>query len=571
MVFIVKGFVYAAVTPLWEGIDEPFHFAYIQSLTANRSFPVWGKSFLDADIAQSTAYAPLAPLMPQLVKGFQKLSYLDYWCLAPETRQQLNSKLRKLQASGETITPSTTPLYQAQHPPLYYLLCAPLYQLMDSRNLVEKVFAMRLYSVLIASGAVVAASLIGRQRGVLGTTLAVLAVSWPVLYVDVARVGNDSLGAALFAFLFAALIAYGTKQTRLRAACIGILLGLGLLTKAYFATAVPAIAAYVFLPAVFDRSRWKRALAAGFIIFLCAGAIGGWWYVRNYMLYGTFSGLQESIYFPSVGLLEKLRAALEVNWLFILKHLFVTFSWVSGWSFVHLPKGIYVVFLLLFGFATAGLARHLAAQQWRLRNIFRNDHALTAAFFLVFFFALGVAYHEINVKATVKVMGGPGGWYFYALVVPISYLLAAGMAAFAGDYGEDWGPSRRKGRRGISWENFLKWRWWFPCFAILFLIVELYGFAGILLPYYAGYAVPAADGWSVEAVDAARAHLADAVGRLLMDKPAALSPSVVAGGALLFITMYLGMIALWVVQSRTAGSFLELIPRKVVPAPPKCS
>jgi hypothetical protein len=518
--FLVKGFLYAAITPLWEGIDEPFHFAYIQSLAANKSLPVWGETFLDTDVAESTAYLPLPPLMPQLQHG-KKFSYLEYWQMQPEQRNELQKALSALQADTDEIAPSHARLYQVQHPPLYYLLCAPLYKLMDSSNLAAKVFALRLFSIFIAAFSVIAAALLSRRFGLAGTLMVMLLVLMPGVYVDVARVGNDSLGIAIFSFIFAAFCLYADRPSASKGILIGILLGLGLLTKAYFLTAIPATAVFFAFFFMKNRPCRRSILMHGCVAILCAIAIGGWWYARNYALYGTFSGLQESIYFPSVGLPARIRAALQVNWLLILKHLFVTFSWVSGWSFLHLPKPAYVIFILLFILAGGGLLKYLFDQKEHPLD----NHALLAAALLVGFFMLGVAYHEVNVKATVKIMGGPGGWYFYALAAAISYVFAFGITYL-----------------GRLWA-----RWSFLLLSAGLFLIELYGFFGILLPYYAGLARPATDGWGLER--STHLPIGQALARLLADKPPILSPSLIVIAFAFCIILYTGMTSAWMLMS----------------------
>ncbi|UCD56379.1 MAG: glycosyltransferase family 39 protein [Candidatus Hydrogenedentota bacterium] len=512
--FVIKSLVYIAVTPLWEGFDELFHFAYIQSLAATRSLPVWGETFIDADIAKSTAYVPLAGLMPQLAHGFEKLSYRDYWQVDEAERERFRKQLYQLKASSDRLTASSALLYQVQHPPLYYALCIPLYKAIDGRNIVDKVYALRVFSALLASVCVVAAALkAGERDSPLSPLLVGLVALWPCLYVDIARVGNDSLGIAIFSLISLAMIRYGAKRSVGRAVALGVLLGLGLLTKAYFLTAIPGIALFTTVLAFKYKDERKQILFDGCVTLLCAGAVGGWWYLRNYHLYGSFSGLQETMYFPSVGLSDRIRAIPEVSWVLVFKHLFTTFCWVSGWSFLHLPKPLYLVFAALFVIATVGLAKTILSKGKQKEELTKRTNAVVAAACLVIFFAVGVAYHEVNAFATVRVMGGPGGWYFYAIVVPISLLVSLGI----------WGTKPKFAHRS---------------FAVIFaatVMLEVYGFSFVLAPYYTGIAVPAADGWGVSFVETAIALFSrETLSRLLTNKPALLSSSSLASIAVLY-------------------------------------
>ena len=508
VMFVVKSLLYIAVTPLWEGFDELFHFAYVHSLAATNSLPVWGEAFVDSDIARSTAYVPLAQLMPQLTPGFEKLSYRDYWMLDEAKRQEFERNLRGLTASANRFEPSDVPLYQIQHPPLYYAMCAPLYLLMNDWSLTSKVHALRFFSALLASLCIIAAALTAKQSGATpaGYAFAGLVALWPCLYVDTARVGNDSLGVAVFSFVFLAMARYGTGRSARRAAALGVLLGIGLLTKAYFLTAIPAIVLFTIWSGFRAGDERKATLADTCLILACAGLVGGWWYLRNYHLYGTFSGLQETIQFPAVGILERIQAIFDVPWMLVLKNLFVTLCWVNGWSFLHLPKAMYLVFVCLFAVAIVGLVRSAYSSGGREANFSPGGRAISAALFLMAFFALGVAYHEVNAYATVRSLGGPGGWYFYALVVPMSLIVSLGI-------GQAWSRSTR------------------ACFIAAFAAVgavELYGFLMALAPYYTGIAVPSASGWGVDFIEGRMlVFSSQTLSRLGANKPYIFSPTII--------------------------------------------
>src|SRR5262249_17732630 len=72
---------------------------------------------------------------------------------------------------------------------------------------------------------------------------------------------------------------------------LGMVLGLGLLTKALFLPISVGIGAVLAARWWRDRSlRQARDLLA---VAAVASLIGGWWYVRNYILYGSFVGAND--------------------------------------------------------------------------------------------------------------------------------------------------------------------------------------------------------------------------------------------------------------------------------------
>ncbi len=523
--FVTKALLYISVTPMWEGFDELFHFAYVESLASTHSLPAWGETFIHSEIAESTAYLPLAGLMPRLVAGSEKLSHREYWAMDREKRESMKEKLFGLQASSEARSTSDVPLYQVQHPPLYYALCAIIYKVTDNMSLVSKVFILRLFSVLLASTCVIAAAFLLNETDIpFAPVFAGLVALLPGLYIDIGRVGNDSAGVALFAFLFLGMARFARNPSPGRVALVGVTLGAGLLTKAYFLTALPALALFSIFLAYTQRDRKRKFVQNMVAALLIAIAVGGWWYVRNYQLYGTFSGLQESLHFPTVGMAERAKAAFEISWTLVLKYLFVTFAWISGWSFIQLPKVAYVPFVILFLIALVGVARY--AIEWRTNRLRseRMSGVPEAAMLFVACFAIGIAYHRVNAYATVQHMGGPGGWYLYALVVPISFLLSLGI----------WSIDPKRAL------------WVFAAFFATIGAVEAYGLVFVLIPYYTGVAV-SANGWGVRVLEPWTGVLSpEILGRVAYTKPEAITPffiGVLAGLCCVFELAVLGLIA----------------------------
>jgi len=183
----------------------------------------------------------------------------------------------------------------------------------------------------------------------------------------------------------------------------------------------------------------------------------------------------------------------------------VTFCWCSGWSFVLLPKPVYLVFVALFGVAGIGLARIIKSRKSEEGAFAEQREPLTAAVCLLLFFIIGVAYHKINAYGTVRFMGGPGGWYFYAIVAPISFIIALGL-----------------------------WKTWPKCARCMFLVVfgavailEVYAVLMVLAPYYTGIAVPAVSGWGVTFVESWVLIFSQETAALLTaNTPRMLSPNV---------------------------------------------
>ena len=143
--------------------------------------------------------------------------------------------------------------------------------------------------------------------------------------------------------LFSALILWGLKGPADKtgwAIGMGVILGAGLLTKAYFLTAPVALI-------LFFRRRSVPAVAVG-------GVIGGWWYLRN-MLTGTFSGLNDSNTVQRVSSGEMLHRALGIPWLKATDTILFSHLYFGGWSSLSVRSWMYHVFYAVIFLAAAGV------------------------------------------------------------------------------------------------------------------------------------------------------------------------------------------------------------------------
>src|SRR5688572_29773968 len=118
--FLARGPLYLSVFPPLEGWDEYQHLAYIAHLDETGTMPVF-----DENTQVSPALRPLLAAIPQSPSGAEQLrdwgvvSYAEYW----------NSP--RVAASSDRRPPSPR-LYQAQQPPLAYLVALPLWRALNT-------------------------------------------------------------------------------------------------------------------------------------------------------------------------------------------------------------------------------------------------------------------------------------------------------------------------------------------------------------------------------------------------------------------------------------------------------
>ena len=235
VVYAVVEIQHVYVTPFPTGPDERAHLAYIESIALRGELPAMGES---------------------------------------------------VRTSGERIV---TP--EAQHPPLYHLLAAPVYRLFIGRGEHAAWVALRLFSALLGLVFVILCWLAARElpagplvRYGVPSFVALL----PAFNYETSTTNNDALAVALSGLIFLAIIRLLAKPPAAKHfLLLGVALGLAALTRPTTLTWWPA--ALLALYFVSRRPEWSRPRAARRValVILPFVVIVGWWWARSVLLYGT--------------------------------------------------------------------------------------------------------------------------------------------------------------------------------------------------------------------------------------------------------------------------------------------
>lgn len=443
--FLFRGWFYASMFPLWEGYDEFAHFGVIRAMTAKGILLVPRDQRGPRDVEESLKLAPV----PWEVRGWDvfrsSLTEEAYWGLQPEERREREARLRDMPPSWEREDAvGGISAYEALQPPLYYWLMAPALYVLKGSGLLAQVMLLRWIGVVIASLVVpltfeIALTVTQRESVALGCS-AVVAVM-PGFVTNVARVSNEPLAILLFTLLIClGLRILNRAPDAGSAVALGAVLGLGLLTKAYFLAAVPAVLLLVLYK---YQKAWVAALTA------CASAvvIAGWWYVRNVVTTRTLSGLAEPVMLRDRGTLAMLAAIPHIPWGHAVDVILVSHLYFCGWSSLTVRAWMYHVFFAIAMLAALGLIVQLRrpAVVW-----------LVGIYGL---FWLGQLYNVL-LQYLTKGLAGSMGWYMYALVACEVVLCAVAF-----------------GRCRVLAVALG---------AILFGLLDLYGMHWLAIPYYAG-------------------------------------------------------------------------------------
>jgi 4-amino-4-deoxy-L-arabinose transferase-like glycosyltransferase len=455
--FTVRLVFYCTTLPLWEGYDEWAHFAVVRHMAVRGEILVARQAPIPRDVEASLQLAAVPWEMRALPAP--SVTQDGYWTLGSAERERRERALRAMPAEwgGEDGAGAFT-AYEALQPPLYYWMMAPALRVCRGlgASLMGEVLTLRLLSALLASLVVPLVFLLGRQvwgdgRAALGCA-AVVAVM-PGLALDVARVGNDCLAVALFTLLTWLAVKMAREGVTPKLALwTGIVLGLGLLTKAYFLTAIPAIAAVLLYR--WWRARGARAstVARAVLLAVIGLLLAGWWYARNLRTTGTLSGLSESLALRGVGAGDMLRQAGGIDWVKAIDAIVFSHLYFGGWSSLTVRSWMYHVFYVAVLAAAVGLLR------------VRRGPAILTLLAVYLAFWCGQLYNVMLLYLS-KGLGGSMGWYMYAVVGAEVTLAVAGLRKLL--------PARAAG-------------WVAGGGAALFALLDLYTVHGVAIPYYTG-------------------------------------------------------------------------------------
>lgn len=364
LIFLIRGAFYCRLIPLWEGFDEWSHYAFLEQL---RLHPF---------------------VLPRITDP-----------ITEEIRRSVQTQPIRHEAADPML------LYEAKQPPLYYWILSIPNGILHALPIEDRVFWLRVLSVLIASLAIpfgyfIALELFGSRK--LALTVCALIASMPGLMIDIARIGNDALSVAIASWIIWLLL--GKKSPWL-----GLAFGAGLLTKAFF---------LAFVPLLILRRRFYSLAAAV--------AISGWWYWRTIRLTGTITGETMDAAASKLGWSAKFVAMFHDNWLRTLDSMVWTHIWTGAWSFFTVRSWMYRIFEAFFAAAALAIVVALLRRPW---GQFKRKLALICSMEVLF--AIGILYQALSIFIAKNVYFAPG-WYFYLLVDAEAVLLTAGMLVLAG-------------------------------------------------------------------------------------------------------------------------------------------
>jgi len=451
---LVRGLLYSALIPPWQGPDEPQHYEYIRLLHEKRRLLQWGDS---------------VPAVEQEI--IASMGQFDYW---------RTGRYVYLGITFNEIWDGYA--HDLQQPPLAYLLyLGPL--LIAPGDIALQLYLMRLLSVLLSLIVIVAAFVVASKlwaaRPTLSWAISAFIVFLPTYMAMSGMVNNDHLAeAAVSLVLVFWVVAFRQGLSIPLAGALIAFSPIGLLAKR---TAVVLLPVHMIAIVIYFRLHHRRLFSGrNIIITLCAGVL-----VLSLIFWAGSSGLARlSQYHPNVAkwLLKIYLFLPSKNFPLSLDHpyfssealhlyvhyarfLFETFWGRFALLQVRWPPALYILAVLLNLLALTGLVLFVrrvmteaySLQRWQLATF------LFFAFSIVVMIALIYA-NEIR-RWDIEWGGWPQGRYLFLTIVPIATLFVQGWSELV--------PQRYR----TAWVTFL--------IGIL-LALDTFSMVFLIIPYFYG-------------------------------------------------------------------------------------
>jgi hypothetical protein len=379
LAYLALAIGYLTLTPPWQNPDEPAHVNYVAFVAQTASLPVLQTGDWDSALLERLKNGTLQP--------------------------------------GDSIQ---TIRYESWQPPLFYLLAAPIYRLGNSDT---AIYRLRATDVVLGVATLLAAFLVGRELFVDPRTAAAVPLAMvgvPMFTAVTSGVSADPLATLLAAAILLVLVkrlmspAARANDARWPLA-IGLLTGLGLLTKLELAIFVPLAIGVIVVKSNAPLRESAIALLATAVVMLP-------WLVHQVTSYGWGDPLaigrhsavvQDQPRFPGFSL----------DWLSqFLTTSFHSFWAQFGWMAIVAPARLYLIWGAFTLVAAVGL---LLNRDWLHKPAWQLMLATIGMAFLAY-----VGYNLSFVQFQAR--------YLFTALVPISALLVGGLASLVPMRSQPW-------------------------------------------------------------------------------------------------------------------------------------
>lgn len=407
---LVRGVLYSAVIPPWQGPDEPKQYEYIRLLYEKRRL-----------VSQEDTSLPLQRAIIASMREY------DFWSFGySQVPAAAADSFRSMWWPADT---------ELDRPPLYGILGAAFYSLVAHQPIVIQLYILRLVSTLFGLLTICVAFLTVRELfpddKLLSAGGLAFIVFLPMFTHINSSILNDSLAslvASAVIYLLLASLKRGFSNWRILGLVLLLLISLVTKRTTLFTVPLALLAMVIALGSKGRRFNWK-AVAVTIGILLALGSLSAWlwlskpeqmrWILDNYYADSSFSGyisaLLSTDYFS-----PEFRTALWLSLQSVFRKFWGGFGWLAVYpspvwyqiiGLVHLTA---LVGLIIYGVRIMQGARGLAS--WQKQGL------------LVLLAGLGGNLALLMGKgAIVDYWSRAQGRYLFPAIIPIAVLFTLGL------------------------------------------------------------------------------------------------------------------------------------------------
>jgi len=339
-IFSTLATAYNVAVPVLEKPDEKWHYPYLQHIADGKGLPVYGQGAWNQEGGQGPLYYALAAAATFWVddNDFGVLARWNPFYTPLEDRPRNDNPNRFVHTDREAwpYRGATLALHLARQ----VSVLMGLMTVWGTYLIVWEIFP-------------------GRRAPATGAA-AVVALNPMFLFIASAA-SNDVTVAAM-----ASLTAWMALRLALRdgallrqAAMVGLLLGLSLLSKTSAVALAPAVGGALAYRAWRERT-WRSLLVGGLVVAAVTLAVTGWWYLRNWQLYGDPLGM--AVWLQHFGVRDPKPTFLDL--LPEFDGLEMSYWAVFGWRDMVVDRWIYDLFFVADRLALAGWVVGLVRILW---------------------------------------------------------------------------------------------------------------------------------------------------------------------------------------------------------------
>jgi hypothetical protein len=429
--------VWVALIPPWVTPDEPAHFTYVSHLVEHGEIPRTVSSPLpeySEEVEESAARVHSVGLSWLGNVVGQKVATIPTPFDYVSARNQNGSPEQRQSAAGASAT---------AYPPVYYAWASIPYRLLYSAPVLSRLYGVRISSALLGALSCCFAYLFAlelAQRRDWALSVAITAGLVPMHAFITASVNNDAALVLVSSALcwWIARCTMGTHLTWNRIIWLGVLSGSVLVTKqTAFSLAIAATGLIVVrtFPVRIRPWRFDAQRALKMTTFLaCFSAIElPWWLYRTLTASSSGSASTEAVvakrFFAASHTLGAYVAVQASRGWDYYKWLFIRTYWACfGWLEVMLSEWIYTTIAVLYTVASLAVMLRCWRKAYERRALLLSLGLVVLHVLFMFFIV------DYAISFAVSGAGlGLQGRYFFVTMVPLLFLLVAGLSTLSRD------------------------------------------------------------------------------------------------------------------------------------------